>query len=81
MWKNYKAEQMKDGKFLVWSEYRATVYGQKDEKQEIPDDYKKMVKRDERRWYFFTTFPLFYGFWRKVEENCSNQLKILEFCD
>lgn len=48
-WKNYKEEQIKDGK-LDWKDYRALVYGQKEDDQEVPEEYKKMITRDQRRW-------------------------------
>ncbi|CEF60283.1 EF-hand domain and EF-hand domain pair-containing protein [Strongyloides ratti] len=49
-WKNYKAEKIADGK-LSWADYREIVYGHPTgEGQDLSDEYKKMIARDERRW-------------------------------
>uniref|UniRef100_A0AC35U519 EF hand n=1 Tax=Rhabditophanes sp. KR3021 TaxID=114890 RepID=A0AC35U519_9BILA len=49
-WKNYKQEKVAEGK-LSWADYRELVYGHPTgEGQELSDEYKKMIGRDERRW-------------------------------
>uniref|UniRef100_A0A0K0DTP3 Reticulocalbin-3 n=1 Tax=Strongyloides stercoralis TaxID=6248 RepID=A0A0K0DTP3_STRER len=49
-WKNYKSEKISDGK-LSWADYREMVYGHPTgEGQDLSDEYKKMITRDERRW-------------------------------
>uniref|UniRef100_A0A0N5C535 Reticulocalbin-3 n=1 Tax=Strongyloides papillosus TaxID=174720 RepID=A0A0N5C535_STREA len=49
-WKNYKADKVADGK-LSWEDYREMVYGHPTgEGQDLSDEYKKMISRDERRW-------------------------------
>uniref|UniRef100_A0A915NFV9 Reticulocalbin-3 n=1 Tax=Meloidogyne floridensis TaxID=298350 RepID=A0A915NFV9_9BILA len=48
-WKNYKEEQLIDGK-LGWQDYRDLVYGKQIEGQELAPEYVKMIVRDERRW-------------------------------
>ena len=47
-WKNYKDDQIKDGK-LGWKDYRAMVYGTQED-TDLSPEYAKMIKRDERRW-------------------------------
>uniref|UniRef100_A0A0N4ZHH0 Reticulocalbin-3 n=1 Tax=Parastrongyloides trichosuri TaxID=131310 RepID=A0A0N4ZHH0_PARTI len=49
-WKNYKNDKISDGK-LSWADYREMVYGHPTgEGQDLSDEYKKMIARDERRW-------------------------------
>ncbi|CAJ0583926.1 unnamed protein product, partial [Mesorhabditis spiculigera] len=49
-WKNYKEDKIVDGK-ITWAAYREMVYGHPTgENQEISDQYKKMLVRDEKRW-------------------------------
>lgn len=48
-WKNYKEEQLIDGK-LGWQDYRDLVYGKQIDGQELAPEYVRMIARDERRW-------------------------------
>jgi len=47
-WKQYDKRDLTDDDQLTWKSYRARVYGAED--GDVSPEYKRMIKRDERRW-------------------------------